>query len=100
MRTKCKNVHYQINSSRLDGRGCKAAPPPLEMATSSQPSQVLGKRRHEDDVSEETIDKRKKLMEEIEPLIPEGLSKNQRKKTIRQMMKEKMKPEWKYVCIG
>ena len=61
---------------------------------------VLGKRprtRSDDHHSEpdENELKRKKICEEIEASLPEGLSKNQRKKQIKEKLRERLKPEWK-----
>ena len=55
---------------------------------------VLGKRSKDESPSDEEI-KRRKKMEEIEQSLPKDLSKNQRKKEIKRIYRELMKPQWK-----
>ena len=44
--------------------------------------------------------KKMKIMEELEQSLPSTLSKNQKKKQLRLLYREKMKPEWKWVESG
>ena len=62
-------------------------------------SSLLGKRPRLHEEADEERRKKRELLEEIAASLPQGLSKNQRKKQSRQLARERMKPEWKYVRV-